>query len=67
MLVYMAIFSLVCFLGALKVHIALAVVELSLTTVFVLLAGAFWELAMGNTSVASNLQTVSIIILDLIH
>ncbi|OQD68760.1 hypothetical protein PENDEC_c031G02511 [Penicillium decumbens] len=57
MLVYMAIFSLVCFLGALKVHIALAVVELSLTTVFVLLAGAFWELAMGNASVASNLQT----------
>jgi succinate-acetate transporter protein len=67
LLVFMGIFSLVCFLGALKVHIALAVVELSLTMVFALLAGAFWEVAAGNASVASNLQTVSIMALDLIH
>lgn len=59
----MGIFSLACFLGSLKVHIALAVVELSLTIVFALLAGAFWEVAMGNASVASNLQTVSIVTL----
>ncbi|KAJ9262847.1 hypothetical protein DTO021C3_2961 [Paecilomyces variotii] len=57
LLVFMGIFSLACFLGSLKVHIALAVVELSLTIVFALLAGAFWEVAMGNASVASNLQT----------
>lgn len=55
----MGIFSLICFLGSLKVHIALAIVELSLTISFALLSGAFWELALGNASVASNLQTVS--------
>ncbi|KAJ5518756.1 GPR1/FUN34/yaaH [Penicillium expansum] len=32
-------------------------VELSLTISFALLSGAFWELALGNASVASNLQT----------
>lgn len=59
----MGVFSFACFLGSLKVHIALAVVELSLTIVFALLAGAFWEVALGNASTAANLQTVSINIL----
>ena len=67
LLVFMGIFSLVCFLGALKVHIALAVVELSLTIVFALLAGAFWEVAVGNANIASSLQTVSTTTLGSIH
>ncbi|EED13992.1 hypothetical protein TSTA_102220 [Talaromyces stipitatus ATCC 10500] len=57
LLVFIGIFSLVCFLASLKVHIALAVVELNLTIAFALLSGAFWEVAEGNASVASNLQT----------
>jgi succinate-acetate transporter protein len=56
----MGIFSFACFLGSLKVHIALAVVELSLTIVFALLTGAFLHVAQGNAGIASNLQTVSI-------
>jgi succinate-acetate transporter protein len=54
----MGLFSLVCTLCALKVNVALVIVELFLTLTFALVGAAFFQSAQGGAN-AGSLQIVS--------